>query len=40
MRTHDPAYGLTDVTGARWEGARLTGVTVEQVIGWPDELLP
>ncbi|MBG6065025.1 pentapeptide repeat-containing protein [Micromonospora ureilytica] len=33
--THDPEYGRTDVTGARWNGANLRGVTVERVIGWP-----
>ncbi|NED56995.1 pentapeptide repeat-containing protein [Micromonospora aurantiaca] len=36
--THDPEYGRTDVTGARWDGADLRGVTAERVIGWPDHL--
>ncbi|MEV4489638.1 pentapeptide repeat-containing protein [Micromonospora coxensis] len=36
VRTHDLEYGRTDVTGARWDGANLRGVTVERVIGWPD----
>jgi uncharacterized protein YjbI with pentapeptide repeats len=35
--THDPDYGRTDVTGARWEGARLEGATFERVIGWVEE---
>ncbi|GAB7037737.1 MULTISPECIES: pentapeptide repeat-containing protein [Catenuloplanes] len=35
VRTHDPQYGRTDVTGAHWEGATLRGVTAERVIGWP-----
>jgi uncharacterized protein YjbI with pentapeptide repeats len=38
VRTHDPAYGLTDVTGALWQGAELRGVTAERVIGWPEGL--
>ncbi|WP_406036419.1 pentapeptide repeat-containing protein [Micromonospora sp. NBC_00898] len=38
VSTHDPEYGRTDVTGARWDGANLRGVTVERVIGWPDSL--
>ncbi len=33
--THDTAYGRTDVTGALWQGATLTRVTADQVIGWP-----
>ncbi|MBY8874194.1 pentapeptide repeat-containing protein [Micromonospora sp. PLK6-60] len=37
VMTHDPEYGRTDVTGARWEGADLRGVTAERVIGWPDD---
>ncbi|MFI8802751.1 pentapeptide repeat-containing protein [Micromonospora chalcea] len=32
--THDPEYGHTDVTRARWNGANLRGVTAERVIGW------
>ncbi|MER5606452.1 pentapeptide repeat-containing protein [Micromonospora tulbaghiae] len=36
--THDPEYGRTDVTGARWNGADLRGVTAERVIGWPHSL--
>ncbi|MFI5841430.1 pentapeptide repeat-containing protein [Catenuloplanes sp. NPDC051500] len=35
VRTHDPEYGRTDVTGARWEGATLRGVIAGRVIGWP-----
>ncbi|MFF5181883.1 pentapeptide repeat-containing protein [Micromonospora sp. NPDC000316] len=35
VRTHDPEYGRTDVTGARWDGANLRRVTAERVIGWP-----
>jgi uncharacterized protein YjbI with pentapeptide repeats len=38
VRTHDPAYGRTDVASARWDGANLHGVTAEHVIGWPDGL--
>ncbi|WP_117669874.1 pentapeptide repeat-containing protein [Micromonospora sp. MW-13] len=38
VRTHDPEYGRTDATGARWDGANLRGVTAERVIGWPDGL--
>ncbi|MBC9000380.1 Pentapeptide repeat-containing protein [Micromonospora aurantiaca] len=38
VRTHDPEYGRTDVTGARWDGADLRGVTAERVIGWPNDL--
>ncbi|RAO43730.1 pentapeptide repeat-containing protein [Micromonospora saelicesensis] len=36
--THDPEYGRTDVTGARWHGADLRGVTAKRVIGWPHGL--
>lgn len=35
VNTHDPEYGRTDVTGVRWSGADLRGVTAERVIGWP-----
>ncbi|MGY4908720.1 pentapeptide repeat-containing protein [Micromonospora aurantiaca (nom. illeg.)] len=38
VRTHDPEYGRTDVTGARWDGAILRGVITERVLGWPDGL--
>lgn len=38
VRTHDPEYGRTDVSGARWDGANLRGVRTERVIGWPDDL--
>ncbi|BCY08484.1 hypothetical protein L3i22_035720 [Actinoplanes sp. L3-i22] len=37
VRTHDPSYGRTDVTGALWQGANLRGVDAEDVIGWPDQ---
>ena len=36
VMTHDPNYGLTDVTGANWQGACLERVTVDRVIGWPE----
>jgi uncharacterized protein YjbI with pentapeptide repeats len=36
VRTHDPSYGRTDVTGVLWDGAELRGVTTEGVIGWPE----
>ncbi|MEV6598495.1 pentapeptide repeat-containing protein [Actinoplanes sp. NPDC051346] len=36
IRTHDPEYGRTNVTGALWQGATLRNVTVERVVGWPD----
>jgi uncharacterized protein YjbI with pentapeptide repeats len=35
--THDPGYGCTDVSGVRWEGARLTRVRTDRVIGWPQD---
>ncbi|TYC10105.1 pentapeptide repeat-containing protein [Micromonospora sp. MP36] len=38
VMTHDPEYGRTDVTGARWNGADLRGVAAERVIGWPHGL--
>ncbi|GIE77451.1 hypothetical protein Aph02nite_34010 [Actinoplanes philippinensis] len=37
VRTHDPSFGRTDVTGALWQGAVLRGVTAEDVVGWPHE---
>lgn len=34
VRTHDPEYGRTDVTGAHWEGANLrTAVLRSLIIG-------
>ena len=39
VRTHDPEYGRTDVTGVRWAGAVLRDVTADRVIGWPASLL-
>ena len=36
VMTHDPNYGLTDVTGANWQGACLKGVEADRVIGWPE----
>ncbi|TYB95492.1 pentapeptide repeat-containing protein [Micromonospora sp. WP24] len=38
VMTHDPTYGRTDVTGVRWDGAHLRGLTAERVIGWPYDL--
>ncbi|MFD7755654.1 hypothetical protein [Streptomyces sp. NPDC059757] len=35
MNTGMPPLGLTDVTGARFEGATLRNVRAEGVIGWP-----
>jgi uncharacterized protein YjbI with pentapeptide repeats len=35
VMTHDPGYGRTDVSGARWEGACLKRVTTNRVVGWP-----
>jgi uncharacterized protein YjbI with pentapeptide repeats len=37
VMTHDRDGGRTDVTGARFEGATLRRVTVEEVIGWPQD---
>jgi uncharacterized protein YjbI with pentapeptide repeats len=34
VMTHDPNYGLTDVTGANWQGACLKRVKMNRVIGW------
>ena len=34
VMTHDPNYGLTDVTGANWQGACLKRVKMDRVIGW------
>lgn len=35
VNTGIPPHGLTDVTGARFEGATLRNVQGEGVIGWP-----
>ncbi|MGQ5263787.1 pentapeptide repeat-containing protein [Micromonospora sp. ZYX-F-536] len=35
VSTHNPEYGLTDVTGVRWDGSNVRGVTADRVIGWP-----
>ncbi|MGL5928753.1 MAG: pentapeptide repeat-containing protein [Dermatophilaceae bacterium] len=35
VMTHSPDHGRTDVSGVRWEGARLERVTTDRVIGWP-----
>lgn len=35
--THDPNYGLTDVTGVNWQGSCLKRVKVDRVIGWPED---
>ncbi|MCX4680769.1 pentapeptide repeat-containing protein [Streptomyces sp. NBC_01433] len=35
VNTGMPPLGLTDVTGARFEGASLRNVQAEGVIGWP-----
>ena len=37
VMTHDPDHGRTDVSGVQWEGARLTRVTTDRVIGWPSD---
>jgi uncharacterized protein YjbI with pentapeptide repeats len=39
QRTGDDT-GQTDVTGALLDGADLTGLTVERVVGWPGDLAP
>jgi uncharacterized protein YjbI with pentapeptide repeats len=33
--THDVSYGVTDVTGVRWDGAVLTAVIATDVLNWP-----
>lgn len=35
VNTGIPSYGLTDITGARFEGASLRDVRAEDVYGWP-----
>lgn len=35
MNTDMPQLGLTNVTGARFEGASVRNVQAEDVIGWP-----
>lgn len=37
VMTHDPNYGMCDVTGATWIGANLKRVTADRVVGWPDD---
>lgn len=35
--THDPEGGRTDVSGARFDGAKMGGITVDGASGWPTE---
>ncbi len=35
VNTGTPRHGLTDVTGARFDGATLREVRAEDVVGWP-----
>jgi hypothetical protein len=37
VMTHEPNYGLTDVTGVKWQGSCLKRVKVDRVIGWLED---
>ncbi len=37
VMTHDPNYGLTNVTGVNWQGSCLKRVKVDRVIGWLED---